>query len=65
MCLRGSRSSSGSLGVPVAVDLIPAQGHLATNDVNFLMPSVGLHRCLFVGLNFLSELYTPLLLLYY
>ena len=33
MCLRGSRSSSGSPGVPAAVDLVVAEGHLATNDV--------------------------------
>ena len=33
MCLRGSRSSSGSPGVPVAVDLAVAEGRLATNDV--------------------------------
>ena len=33
MCLRGSHSSSGSPGVPVAVDLAVAEGHLATNDV--------------------------------
>ena len=38
MCLRGSRSSSGSPGVPVAVDLAVAEGRMATNDVcmNFL-----------------------------
>ena len=33
MCLRGSHSSSGSPGVPVAVDLTVAEGRLATNDV--------------------------------
>ena len=33
MCLRGSHSSSGSPGVPVAVDLAVAEGRLATNDV--------------------------------
>ena len=33
MCLHGSRSSSGSPGVPVAVDLAVAEGRLATNDV--------------------------------
>ena len=32
MCLRGSRSSSGSLGVPAAVDLVVAEGRLATNS---------------------------------
>ena len=31
MCLRGSRSSSGSPGVPAAVDLV-AEGHLATSS---------------------------------
>ena len=34
MCLRGSRSRTGSLGVPAAVDLVAAEGHLATNDAN-------------------------------
>ena len=34
MCLRGSCSSSGSLGVPVAVDLAVGEGRLATNDVH-------------------------------
>ena len=34
MCLRGSCSSSGSPGVPVAVDLAIAEGRLATNDVH-------------------------------
>ena len=33
MCLRGSHSSSGSPGVPVAVNLAVAEGRLATNDV--------------------------------
>jgi len=33
MCLRGSQSSSGSPSVPVAVDLIIAEGHLATHGV--------------------------------
>ena len=33
MCLRGSRSRSSSPGVPSAVDLVVAEGHLATNDV--------------------------------
>ena len=33
MCLRGSRSSSGSPGAPVAVDLAVAEARLATNDV--------------------------------
>ena len=33
MCVRGSRSRAGSPGVPVAVDLAVAEGHLATNDV--------------------------------
>ena len=33
MCVRGSRSQAGSPGVPVAVDLAVAEGHLATNDV--------------------------------
>ena len=33
MCLRGSRSRAGSPSVPVAVDLVVAEGHLATNDV--------------------------------
>ena len=33
MCLRGSRSSSGSPGVPVAVNLAVAEGRPATNDV--------------------------------
>ena len=33
MCLLGSRSSSGSPGVPVAVDLAIAEGYLDTNDV--------------------------------
>ena len=32
MCLRGSRSSSGSPGVPAAVDLVVAEGHLATSS---------------------------------
>ena len=48
MCLRGSRSSSGSPGVPSSVDLAVAEGHLATNDVwTPLLLSVGLRRCLF------------------
>ena len=33
MCVRGSQSRAGSPGVPVAVDLAVAEGHLATNDV--------------------------------
>ena len=33
MCLHGSRSSSGSPGVPAAVDLDIAEGRLVTNDV--------------------------------
>ena len=33
MCLHGSRSSSGSPGVPSSVDLAVAEGYLATNDV--------------------------------
>ena len=33
MCLRGSRSSSGSPDVPSSVDLAVAECHLATNDV--------------------------------
>ena len=32
MCLRGSRSSSGSPGVPAAVDLVVAEGRLATSS---------------------------------
>ena len=32
MCLRGPRSSSGSPGVPAAVDLVVAEGHLATSS---------------------------------
>ena len=32
MCLRGSCSSSGSPGVPAAVDLVVAEGHLATSS---------------------------------
>ena len=32
MCLRGSRSSSGSPGVPAAVDLTVAEGHLTTGN---------------------------------
>ena len=32
MCLRGSRSSSGSPGVPVVVDLIVAEGHRTTSS---------------------------------
>ena len=33
MCVRGSRSRAGGPGVPVAVDLAVAEGHLATNVV--------------------------------
>ena len=33
MCLRGSRSRSGSPVVPSAVDLVVAEGHLTTNDI--------------------------------
>ena len=32
MCLRGSRSSFGSPGVPAAVDLVVAEGRLATSS---------------------------------
>ena len=32
MCLRGSRSSSGGPGVPAAVDLVVAEGRLATSS---------------------------------
>ena len=32
MYLRGSRSSSGSLDVPAAVDLVVAEGRLATSN---------------------------------
>ena len=32
ICLRGSRSSSGSPGVPAAVDLVVAEGRLATSS---------------------------------
>ena len=32
MCLRGSHSSSGSPGVPAAVDLVIAEGRLATSS---------------------------------
>ena len=32
MCLRGSRSSSGSPDVPAAVDLVVAEGRLATTS---------------------------------
>ena len=47
MCLHGSQSQAGSPGVPAAVDLAVAEGHLATNDVNFLTTSVGSCRYLF------------------
>ena len=33
MHLRGSRSRSGSPGVPSAIDFVVAEGHLATSDV--------------------------------
>ena len=33
MCPCGSRSRAGSPGVPAAVDLAVAEGHLATSDV--------------------------------
>ena len=33
MCLHGTQLSSGCQGVPVAVDFVIAEGHLATNDV--------------------------------
>ena len=32
MCLRGSGSSSGSPGVPAAIDLVIAEGRLATSS---------------------------------
>ena len=35
MCLRGSRSSSGSPSLPTAVDLVVSEGHLAAVDLNF------------------------------
>ena len=32
MCLRGSCSGSGSPGVPATIDLVVAEGHLATSS---------------------------------
>ena len=60
MCLRGSRSSSGSPGVPAAVDLVVAEGRLATSSehavTDSLSFSVGFLRFFFCRFELSDEL---------